>query len=236
MAVLGRVLGASITAFAVLAVTTACGSEAEPAASSTASSSSTSSATSSAPASTSAAATPAAGATTTLTDYFASAGITETVVKKGDPGAPTIDFPIPPGWADAGPATPPEAWQRLTVTDPAFASDPASATFLVTKLTGAPVDEATIFELAPNDQRGLPDFVDLSSSDRGTLSGFPSLDFGGTYTRDGATRLVGQKTVLIPANGGGSFLLKIVVDANEEQFGPLADLTTMIDDQTTIAS
>ncbi len=43
-----------------------------------------------------------AGKNETIADYIKQNGITETPVKRGDPGSPTIDLPVPAGWADAG--------------------------------------------------------------------------------------------------------------------------------------
>ena len=42
----------------------------------------------------------------TIADYIKQNGITETPVKRGDPGSPDIDLPFPPGWEDMGPETP----------------------------------------------------------------------------------------------------------------------------------
>lgn len=230
------ILRPAVAAFVVVAfAVSGCGSDTKTAASSessTSSAASSSAASSSAPPSTQ-----AADPNTTLTDYFASAGITATPVTRAEQGAPVVDFPLPAGWADAGPATPPDVYLLVTSTDPA--PEPATGTFLLTRLTGGDISgndlNAKIFEYAPNDQRSLPEFVDMSSSDKGTLSGFPSMDFGGTYVKDGVTHLVGQKTVVFPAkDGNGTYLLRIVVDATEEQFSPIATLTTDIDEKTTI--
>ena len=42
----------------------------------------------------------------TIPDYIKQNGITESPVKRGDPGSPEIILPIPPGWEDMGPQTP----------------------------------------------------------------------------------------------------------------------------------
>ena len=46
------------------------------------------------------------GPNPTIASYIQQNGITQTPVHRGDPGAPTINLPIPDGWADAGPDTP----------------------------------------------------------------------------------------------------------------------------------
>src|ERR1700760_1196263 len=43
----------------------------------------------------------------TLVDYVKSNHIVEIAVHPGDPGAPTINLPLPKGWKDAGNRTPP---------------------------------------------------------------------------------------------------------------------------------
>jgi hypothetical protein len=157
-----------------------------------------------------------------------------TPVHRGDAGAPVIDFPIPAGWVDAGPATPPDAWLAITSTDVAFLADPARATFSVDRLAGT-VDEDAVFDQAPNELRRLPGYQEMSSGQRTNLSGFPAMQFGGSYLKDGAPHVIAQKTVLIPArDGSGTFRLDIVAEGNEEQFVPLADLTNAIDDTTRI--
>src|SRR5271156_5031082 len=52
------------------------------------------------------------GPNPSIASYFQDSHITATPVHKGDPGAPTINFPIPDGWADAGPDTPARSEER----------------------------------------------------------------------------------------------------------------------------
>ncbi|MGZ8802727.1 MAG: LpqN/LpqT family lipoprotein, partial [Mycobacterium sp.] len=73
----------------------------------------------------------------TIVDYIKENNITETPVKPGDPGAPTIDLPFPAGWVDAGPNTPEWAYSAIVFTaDPAMAQDPPTIIAIVSKLTG----------------------------------------------------------------------------------------------------
>src|ERR1700730_6071238 len=55
----------------------------------------------------------AQGPNASIASYFQQSHITATPVHKGDPGAPTINFPIPDGWADAGPDTPATAYRAI---------------------------------------------------------------------------------------------------------------------------
>ena len=69
----------------------------------------------------------AQGPNPSIASYFQQSHITATPVHKGDPGAPTINFPIPDGWADAGPDTPPTAYWAIVDTGPEAAKyTPAS--------------------------------------------------------------------------------------------------------------
>jgi len=221
------------TAIAVVAMGLAlagCGSDTKTAPSSSASSSSASSSStksSSAAPSTSA----QAGKNETIADYIKENGITETPVKRGDPGSPTVDLPVPEGWADAGAKTPEYAWGAIVFTDPAMAADPPSIVALMSKLTGN-VDPAKIIEYAPGELKNLPGF-EGGDGNTSTLGGFDAYQIGGTYVKDGAKRMIAQKTVVIPS-GSDVFVLQLNADGLEDQMGPLMDATSEIDEKTTI--
>jgi hypothetical protein len=221
------------TAIAVVALGLAlagCGSDTKTAPSSSASSSSASSSTKSS----SAAPTKspqAAGKNETIADYIKANGITETPVKRGDPGTPTVDLPVPEGWADAGAKTPGYAWGAIVSTDPSLASDPPSIVELMSKLTGN-VDPAKVLEYAPGELKNLPGF-EGGDGNTSTLGGFDAFQIGGSYVKDGAQRMIAQKTVVIPSKGD-IFVLQLNADGLEEQMGPLMDATSQIDEKTTI--
>jgi hypothetical protein len=221
------------TAIAVVALGLAlagCGSDTKTAPSSSASSSSASSSTKSS----SAAPTKspqAAGKNETIADYIKANGITETPVKRGDPGTPTVDLPVPEGWADAGAKTPGYAWGAIVSTDPTMASDPPSIVELMSKLTGN-VDPAKVLEYAPGELKNLPGF-EGGDGNTSTLGGFDAFQIGGSYVKDGARRMIAQKTVVIPSKGD-VFVLQLNADGLEEQMGPLMDATSQIDEKTTI--
>lgn len=176
--------------------------------------------------------TPTTGHQYTIVDYIRDNNITETPVHRGDPGTPTLDLPIPEGWADATSSAPEWAWGAIVSTDPAFEADPPSIIALMSKLTGD-VDPAKILEYAPNEIRNLPGYENQGDGSAGQLSGFDAYQIGGTYVKDGATRLIAQKTVVIPGTDG-LFVLQFNADGTEDQMGPLMDATSAIDDQTVI--
>jgi hypothetical protein len=222
---------ASGTAIAVVALGLAlagCGSDTKTEPSTSASSSSTSSSAKSS----AAPSTPAqAGKNETIADYIKTSGITETPVHRGDPGTPTVDLPVPAGWADAGPKTPEYAWGAIVFTDPAMASDPPSIVALMSKLTGD-VDPAEILEYAPGELKNLPGFEGGDGA-KDTLAGFDAYQIGGSYVKDGVKRMIAQKTVVIPGQDA-VFVLQLNADGLEEQMGPLMDATSEIDEKTTI--
>jgi probable lipoprotein LpqN len=214
-----------------------CGSESKTESSSSSASSSTSSKSSSASSSaapSSTAAAPAAGANPTIADYIKENGITETPVKRGDPGSPTIDLPTPAGWADAGPKTPEGAYGAIVSTDPSMGADPPSIVAILSKLTGN-VDAAKIFEYAPGELKNLPGYESAGDGGDAKLGGFDAFQIGATYVKDGQKRLIAQKTVVIPgSDGDGIFVLQLNAGGTEDQIGPLMDATSQIDEQTTI--
>jgi hypothetical protein len=222
--------GAAIAVVAMGLALAGCGSDTKTAPSSSASSSSASSSStksSSAAPSTSA----QAGKNETIADYIKENGITETPVKRGDPGSPTVDLPVPEGWADAGAKTPEYAWGAIVFSDPAMAADPPSIVALMSKLTGN-VDPAKIIEYAPGELKNLPGF-EGGDGNTSTLGGFDAYQIGGTYVKDGAKRMIAQKTVVVPGQGG-TFVLQLNADGTEDQMGPLMDATSVIDEKTTI--
>ncbi|GFG55628.1 hypothetical protein CQY20_15505 [Mycolicibacterium agri] len=168
----------------------------------------------------------------TIPDYIKENGITETPVKRGDPGSPEINLTLPPGWEDLGEGTPPWAWAAYRFTgDPAMAENPPTITALLSKLQGN-VDPAKILEFAPGEMMNLPGY-EGGSGTASTLGGFDAWQIGGVYTRDDAKRAVAQKTVTIPG-ADGLFVLQVNAEGTEDQMGVLMDATSLIDEQTTI--
>jgi hypothetical protein len=229
--------GAAVALVALGLAIAGCGSDsktASPASSSAASSAAGSQSSSGAPSSSAAAPTQATGTNPTIADYIKQSGITETPVRRGDPGTPTIDVPTPPGWVDAGPKTPAGAYSAIVFTDPAMAAEPPSIVAIMSKLTGA-VDPAMIFKYAPGELKNLPGYESAGDGGEAKLGGFDAYQIGATYVKDGAKRLIAQKTVVIPAkDGSGTFVLQLNAGGTEDQIGPLMDATTVIDEQTTI--
>jgi hypothetical protein len=223
--------GAAVAVVALALTLSGCGSDSKTEATSSSSSTSSESSTTKTSAAAPTSAAPA-GANETIADYIKKNNITETPVKRGAPGSPTVELPTPAGWEDAGPRTPAYAWSALLFTgDPAMAADPPTIVALMSKLTGD-VDPAKIIEYAPGELKNLPGF-EGGDGQSGTLSGFDAYQIGGTYVRDGIKRMIAQKTVVVPG-ADGLFVIQLNADGLEDQIGPLMDATAEIDKKTVI--
>lgn len=176
--------------------------------------------------------TPPGGLKHTIADYVRENNITETPVHHGDPGSPTINLPVPPGWQllneSAG-----APYGGIVFAQPADPNDPPTIVALVSKLTGK-VDQAKLIEYAPGELQNLPGYDGSGNGSASTLGGFQAWQLGGTYEKNGKKRAIAQKTVVIPS-GDAVFVLQLNADSLESEQGPLMDATNVIDEQTTIS-
>jgi hypothetical protein len=176
----------------------------------------------------------ATGPNPTLASYILENNIEETAVKRGDPGSPTIDLPVPDGWEPAGENTPEWAYGAIIYTGPEAAEYTPSIVALVSKLTGN-VDPQTIIDLAPGELQNLPGWSAGNEGEPSALSGYPAYQLGGTWESEGETKIVAQKTVVIPA-ADGLYVLQLNADGLEEQNEIVGAATSVIDDETTITT
>jgi hypothetical protein len=227
-------VAAAVTALAV--VLSGCGSDTKTATSS--SSSTESSKASSSQASTSkkptvaARAQDAAGPNPTIASYIKDNGITEAPVHMGDPGAPTINLPVPDGWEPAGENTPDWAYGAIIYTGPEGEEYTPSIVALVSKLTGN-VDPQKIIDLAPGELNNLSGYKPMNEGATSTLGEYPAYQLGGTWESDGQTKIVAQKTVVIPG-ADGLYVLQLNADGLESQSDLIGAATDVIDSDTTI--
>lgn len=233
-----RMTGVAVTATALAVALSGCGSSSTTA---TSSSSASSSATSSGAATSKKAAptvpptTPAeaAGPNPTIADYIKENGIQETGVKMGDPSAPQVNLPVPDGWEVVSPdQTPDYAYGAIVYNGPEFTSDQPNIIALMSKLTGD-VDPQQIIALAPGELNNLPDYQPGNPGADSTLGNYPAYVLGGSYTRDGQTRVIAQKTVVIPVEDG-LYVLQLNVDGPQAAGDVISAATDTIDSDTTI--
>ncbi|MBX7449673.1 LpqN/LpqT family lipoprotein [Mycolicibacterium sp. 3033] len=174
----------------------------------------------------------APGPATTIADYIAEHDIRETPVFRGDPGAPTVELPFPEGWEDAGADTPEWAYGAIYYSGPGAEEYTPSIVALMSRLTGD-VDPDAIIEYAAGELTNLPGWEPLSRGRTSTLSGFPAYQLGGTWVQDGVTKVVAQKTAVVPGNDG-LYVLQLNADGLESQLDIIGPATDIIDDQTVI--
>jgi hypothetical protein len=174
----------------------------------------------------------AKGPNPTIASYIAENNIQETPVKRGDPGSPTIDLPIPDGWEPAGADTPDWAYGAIVYTGPDAGDYTPSIVALVSKLTGN-VDPQKIIDLAPGELNNLPGWKAMNEGEASTLGEYPAFQLGGTWTQDGETKIVAQKTVVIPGSDG-LYVLQLNADGLENQKELIGAATDVIDTDTKI--
>jgi hypothetical protein len=193
---------------------------------STSTSTSTSTATTSAPP----AFAQASGPNETIGDYIKKNNIQETTITHGTPGAPKIDLPVPVGWTwiPEGADAPYGGIVFNTPTDP---KDPPKIIAIVAKLTGY-VDADKLLAVAPGEVKNLPGY-NGGDGRKSTLSGHPAYQIAGSYTKNGVTRMVAQKTVVIQSKDG-VYVLQLKAEGPQADANALNDVTGVIDQQTTI--
>jgi hypothetical protein len=223
-----RAGGIAIAVLAAGLALSGCGSDKKTETTSSASSSSSSSSS----ASSSATPTAAPRANETIADYIKKNNINEASVSRGDPGSPTLNLPIPEGWADDDAKKPEGSYGQIAYTgDPALASKPPVITAIMSKLSDN-AEPAEILSYAPGEVKNLPGF-EGGDGEKDQLSGFDAFKIGGTYVKDGAKLFVAQKTVVIPGNGD-LFVLQFNARGPEAATGTLLDAMNVIDQQTKI--
>lgn len=174
----------------------------------------------------------AAGPNETIAGYIKENNIQEAQVRRGDPGSPTIDLPLPEGWESAGADTPDWAYGAIVYTGPEAADYTPSVVAIVSKLTGN-VDPQKILDLAPGELQNLSGYEPLNEGATSTLGEYPAFQLGGTWVQDGQKKIVAQKTVVIPGSDG-LYVLQLNADGLEDQMDIVSAATDAIDSGTTI--
>jgi serine/threonine protein kinase len=172
----------------------------------------------------------ASGPNETIGDYIKKNNIQETTITHGTPGAPTIDLPVPLGWTGIreGADAPYGGIVFNTPTDP---KDPPKIIAIVAKLTGY-VDTDKLLAVAPGEIKNLPGYKS-SDGRKSTLGGYPAYQIAGSYSKNGVTRMVGQKSVVIQSKDG-VYVLQLKAEGPQADANALNDVTGVIDQTTTI--
>lgn len=174
----------------------------------------------------------ATGPNPTIASYIEENGIQESAVAMGDPGSPTINLPVPEGWEPAGEDKPDWAYGAIVYTGPEAAEYSPSIVAIVSKLSGD-VDPQQIIDLAPGELNNLDGFEAMNEGAVSTLGEYPAYQLGGTWQSEGQTKIIAQKTVVIPGPDG-LYVLQLNADGLENQADVVGAATDIIDSDTTI--
>ena len=139
---------------------------------------------------------------------------------------------MPEGWTDACADTPEWAYSAIVYTGPEAAQYTPSIVALVSKLSGN-VEPQKILDLAPGELQNLPGWSPSDEGEVSTLGNYRAYQLGGTWVSEGQTKIVAQKTVVIPG-ADGLFVLQLNADGLEDQRKILDVATSVVDEQTTI--
>jgi hypothetical protein len=219
--------GVAITAVALSLVLVGCGSESDKAQESAPTTNTTNTSTPAAAPGTE----NTAGPNPTIATYVQENHIQETPIHRGDPGAPNVNLPVPEGWADAGGDTPEGAYSAIVYTGPEAAPYTPKIVAKMFKLTGN-VDPKKILELAPGELRNLNGWSAANEGSTTTLAGHDAYQIGGAWV-DSQTKIVAQKTVVIPRSDG-LYVLQLNADGLPDQIDIVSTATDVIDAETTI--
>ncbi|MEO3760954.1 LpqN/LpqT family lipoprotein [Mycobacterium sp. B14F4] len=170
----------------------------------------------------------------TIAEYIEDNNIVETPVRRGDPGSPAIDLPVPAGWRDASNRAPEGAYTAMDYADPPTKADSATIIVYVSKLSGN-VDGAKILEYAPAEIQKLPGYEGPVVGGPTKLGGFDATQIGGAYTKNGVKRAIGQMTAVIPGQDG-LYVLQLNAESpgTQDQVQALAVATGVIASQAKI--
>lgn len=174
------------------------------------------------------------GPNKTIADYLADNDLTMTPVRVGEPGTPVVTLPMPPGWSDAGPDTPPGVYGEMLYDNATNPDDAPFIDILLSRLDGD-ADPAQVLEYATGELKNLPGYRAVSEPKLSQFSGFDSVQLGGLYTKTGAgeERIIAQKTVVIPSPSG-LFVLQMNANAPKADAPAVQQATALIDEQAKV--
>ncbi|OBF92689.1 hypothetical protein A5791_13900 [Mycobacterium sp. 852002-51163_SCH5372311] len=170
------------------------------------------------------------GPNETIGDYIKKNNIQQTMITRGTPGTPKIDLPVPVGWTRI-PEAADSPYGGIVFNTPTDPKDPSKIIAIVAKLTGA-VDTDRLLAVAGGEVKNLPGYVG-GEGQNSALSGHPAYQIAGAYTKNGVTRMVAQKTVVILSKNG-VFVLQLKAEGPQIDANALNDVTGVIDQATTI--
>lgn len=169
----------------------------------------------------------------TVGEYLTAQGVTQTIVTRGEPGVPTLDLPMPPGWADVGSDTPEDAYGAIYLRSAEGTPNPPAILARMARLEGGRFDAAKILELSPNAVTKTPGWEGPTTGEPSTLGGFDAVAIAGTAPIDGEPNFIARKTVLIPGPQH-TYILALDAQGPADQEQVLIDAMFVIDEDATI--
>ena len=171
--------------------------------------------------------------TQTVAEYLNGQGVAQTIVKRGEPGVPTLNLPMPEGWADVGGDTPEDAYGAIYLESAKGSPNPPAILARMARLEGGEFDAAKILELSPNAVTKTPGWEGPAAGEPSTLGGLDAMAIAGTAVLDGAPKFIARKTVVIPGPEH-TYILALDAQGPVDQQQVLIDAMTVIDEETTI--
>ncbi|WP_081394880.1 LpqN/LpqT family lipoprotein [Mycolicibacterium conceptionense] len=169
------------------------------------------------------------GPNETIADYVENNNIHMTTITPGTPGTPTFDFPVPDGWTRIR-ENDPDQYFGIFFNTPADLGDPPKITATVKKLTGN-VDPNKLLDIASGEVKNQTGYN--GSDKRSMLSGYPSSQLGGSYAKNGVTRMIAQNTVVTDKKDG-VYVVQILAEGAAADTDALKAATGVIVQKTTI--
>lgn len=171
----------------------------------------------------------------TVGEYLTANGVTQTIVKAGEPRVPTVDLPMPDGWEPITEAAdvPPDVYGAIYLSAAKGTPNPPAILVRMARLEGGTFDVAEILDLAPNAVTKLPGWDGPMTGTPSQLGGFQASQIAGQADVDGAPNFIARKTVVIPAPEH-TYLLALDAQGPLDQRQALIAAMTAIDEGTTI--
>ena len=136
---------------------------------------------------------------------------------QGRPRNADLNFPIPDGWADAGPDTPPTAYWAIVDNAPGGRQIHAQHRRDSAKKLQGDVDPQKLIELASDATKTCPASSKWATATKTTWADSPAYQLGGTWDQDGKDKAVAEKVVVINGKDDVIYLLELSADCLPDQ-------------------
>lgn len=170
----------------------------------------------------------------TVGEYLTANGVSQTIVKAGEPGVPVVDLPMPDGWESIPESDlPQDAYGAIYLTESKGTPNPPAIIARMARLDGGTFDVTEILTLSPNAVTRLPGWDGPTTGTPSELDGNAAVNIAGNATVEDAPGFVARKTVVIegPQN---TYVLALDAQSAVDQQPAVLDAMRTIDAGTTI--